>query len=127
MVKRILIVDDDAETSQLIELTLTKFMDDFTIYAAEDGDAAIATVELLSDAGTTPDITIMDLRMPNMDGVECTKRLSELGVKNIHILSAFLDPEIIESAHEAGATAIMDKGDGFTTIATKIADNLRGK
>ena len=127
MVKRILIVDDEEDTAKLIELTLARFIDDFTIYAAEDGNAAIATVELLKDAGISPDITIMDLRMPQMDGVECTRRLTSLGVTNIHILSGFLNPEIIETAHEAGATAILDKGEGYTTVATKIADNLRGK
>ncbi len=127
MGKRILIVDDDPETAQLIEITLRKFIDDFFIYSAEDGEAAIATVELLIDAGTSPDITIMDLRMPKMDGIQCTRLLTELGVSNIHILSAFLEPEMIESADEAGAAAIMDKGEGYTRIATKIADNLRGR
>jgi CheY-like chemotaxis protein len=127
MVTRILIVDDDPETAQLIELTLRKFMDDFVIYPAIDGEAAIANVELLMDVGIRPDITIMDLRMPHMDGIECTKELTERGIENIHILSAFLTPDMIASADEAGAIAIMDKGEGYTHIATKIADFLRGK
>ena len=75
--------------------------------------------------GILPDLTLMDLKMPIMDGIESTKRLTQIGIKNIYILTAFLEQELITEAVSAGAKGIIQKREGFEANAKKIANIVR--
>lgn len=68
MDKKILIVDDDIDTLQLVGTMLEK--QGFKILAANNGEKAIRIAE-----NETPDLIILDVMMPGMDGYEVTKRL----------------------------------------------------
>jgi DNA-binding response OmpR family regulator len=65
---RLLIVDDDAYCQDVLSDTLES--NDYDIYSAGDGIAALKAVRL-----NTPDLILLDIEMPKMDGVEVLKRL----------------------------------------------------
>jgi CheY-like chemotaxis protein len=67
--KKILIVDDSKEIRQLVKTTLE--MNDYKVIEAPDGDKAVEIARKIK-----PDIIIMDLMMPGMDGFEATRLLS---------------------------------------------------
>ncbi len=72
-----------------------------------------------------PDITIMDYKMHDIDGIETAKQLVEKGIQNIYLLSAYADPEMIAKSKECGIKGIMKKSEGFKAIAEKLAEMIR--
>ena len=126
MTFRILIVDDESAIHEVMLVYLKRFLDDFELLVASTGQQAIEMASKLLDEGHSPDIVLMDMKMPAMDGIECTKELSEIGVKNIHLLTAYFDPDAAKQAAEVGAKGVMRKSEGFASVARKVADLIRG-
>jgi CheY-like chemotaxis protein len=126
MTFRILIVDDEPAIHEVMLVYLKRFLDDFKLLIASSGQEAIEKATKLLDDGEPPDIVLMDLKMPAMDGIECTRKLSEIGVKNIHLLTAYFDPDAAKQAAEVGAKGVMRKSEGFMSVARKVADMIRG-
>lgn len=71
---------------------------------AGDGETAVALATELR-----PDLVIMDIRMPQLDGIEAAKRLSENHIAPVVLLTAFSQKELVEQASEAGALAYVVK------------------
>jgi DNA-binding NarL/FixJ family response regulator len=126
MTFRILIVDDEPAIHEVMLVYLKRFLDDFELMVASTGQEAIDTSSKLLSDGLAPDIVLMDMKMPAMNGIECTKKLTELGVKNIHLLTAYFDPDSAKQAADVGAKGVMRKSEGFATVARKVADMIRG-
>ena len=105
---------------------LKRFLDDFELFIASSGQEAIEKASKMLNDGQSPDIVLMDMKMPTMDGIECTKKLSEFGIKNIHLLTAYFDPATANQAAEVGAKGVMRKSEGFMSVARKVADMIRG-
>jgi DNA-binding NarL/FixJ family response regulator len=105
---------------------LKRFLDDFELVSAISGQEAIDKAIQFQKQGRTPDIGLMDLKMPDMNGLECTQKLSEIGVKNVHLLTAYFDPESAKQAVDAGAKGVIRKSEGFKVVARKVADMIRG-
>jgi AmiR/NasT family two-component response regulator len=84
-----------AEDESLIRLGLTRILEEagHVVYAAEDGVAAIA----LADS-RTPDLAILDIKMPRMDGLETAQRLYERAPVPILFLTAYGERDLIERA-----------------------------
>jgi DNA-binding NarL/FixJ family response regulator len=122
---RILIADDEAAIPRLIEIYLHQYIDEFEVLVASDGKRAVDLVKSIYDSGTrdaVPEVNILDMRMPEMNGLEAAKALVTLGAKNVFIMTAYLDPELVKAASIVGATGILKKSEGFKSIAKKIAD-----
>lgn len=126
MTFRILIVDDEPAIHEVMLVYLKRFLDDFELLVASSGQQAIEKASELINEGQPPDIVLMDMKMPAMNGIECTKKLSEIGVENIHLLTAYFDPEAAKQAAEVGAKGVMRKSEGFMSVARKVADMIRG-
>lgn len=101
---RVLIVDDQTLVREGFR-KLLEFEPDFEVVGtASDGEAAIAAVEQLHQTGTPPDVILMDIRMPRMDGIAATKALKERWPDaHIVILTTFDDTELIHTGLRAGA------------------------
>jgi len=84
-----------AEDESLIRLGLKCILEEagHTVYAAEDGQAALELAET-----RTPDIAILDIRMPRMDGMEAAQRLYERSPIPILFLTAYGERELVEKA-----------------------------
>ena len=84
-----------AEDESLIRLGLKHILEEagHTVYAAEDGQSALA----LADS-CTPDLAILDIKMPRMDGLEAAQRLYERAPVPIIFLTAYSERDLVERA-----------------------------
>jgi len=105
MTVRVLVADDQALVRSGFRMILESRPDIEVVGEAEDGFEAIeATRRLL------PDVILMDVRMPNLDGVEATRRLVGRGTESrILILTTFDLDEYVYEAIRAGASGFLLK------------------
>ncbi len=100
--RRVLVAEDESLIRMDIVETLREH--GFEVIAeAGDGEEAIAKAEELK-----PDLVVMDIKMPNMDGITAAKRMAELKIPVV-LLTAFSQKELVEQAAEAGAMAYVVK------------------
>ena len=95
---RILVVDDDAAGRRLTRATLTRA--GFDVVEAQDGQKALAAMQL-----DMPDLVLMDVSMPVMDGFTACARLRELpGGSRVPVvmMTGLDDVQSIERAFEVG-------------------------
>ena len=98
--KRILVVEDDNSLSVLLRLIMKVQQDDWDVGSAATGLEALAQVEK-----SKPDLILLDIMMPEMDGLEVARRLhgdERYQNPKIVILSALSDPDTQRRAQEAG-------------------------
>jgi pilus assembly protein CpaE len=121
---RILIVDDYAETRENIR-KLLQFESDFEVVgAARSGEEAL---ELARE--TQPDVVLMDINMPDMDGIAATKALlEEVHWAQIVILSVQSEPDYMRRAMLAGARDFIAKppsGDELVSTIRLVSERAR--
>jgi NarL family two-component system response regulator LiaR len=106
----ILLIDDEASVHEVFNLFLTRKKEHIiTLHSALDGKAGIEKYGELAREGYKPDLVLMDLIMPEMDGIETTKRLiTEDPSANIFLFTADVKGRE-EDALEAGAKGIINK------------------
>ena len=101
--RHVLIVDDDPLVRDLLAAVLTD--DRYDLAFAEDGEQAIA-----SATATPPDMVILDVMMPGMDGYEVCKQLrATFPDTHIVMLTARVGDEEEATAMAAGASAFLTK------------------
>ncbi|CNE39976.1 Putative two-component system response regulator LuxR [Mycobacterium tuberculosis] len=121
MKTRILVVDDQTVVREGLVLLLELLPDIAVAGACGDGERAVAMVDELR-----PDVVLMDLRMPRMDGVEATRRIKEAHPDvGIVVLTTYADDDSIFAALRAGARGYLTKDAGADEIARAI-DAVRG-
>ena len=118
---RVLIADDH----EIVRRGLRLFLDiqDGLLVVGEARDGAEAAV--LAETGE-PDVVVMDLSMPNVDGIEATRlvRAARPGAK-VLVLSSFVDERVIP-ALRAGADSYLTKDSGAEELADAIRSVHRG-
>jgi len=120
---RVLIVDDHGVVRAGLEQLISTF-DDVEVVAAAAGGAEAVDIAL-SDR---PDVVLMDLEMPEVDGVEATRRiLAASPGTRVVILTSFSDRERILRALDAGAVGYLLKDAEPTELARGIAAAARGE
>lgn len=119
-------MDDEPAIHEVLLVYLKRFLDDFELIPASSCKEAIRKAAQALEDGTPPDIVLMDLKMPEMNGLECTVKLAEMGVRNVHLLTAYFDPESAKQAVDVGAKGVIRKSEGFKSVAKKVADLIRG-
>jgi CheY-like chemotaxis protein len=125
MKARIFIVDDEPAVAKVLETYLKELIDDFEVIPASNGQEAIEKMAKMLEEEVPPDVTLMDLRMPVMDGLESSKQLSAMGVNNIYIPTAYVDSDLAKVAVTVGVKGTMDKKEGFEVIAGRVAEMVR--
>lgn len=102
---RVLIVDDDALVRSALSYLLAGAEGIQVVGEAGDGEAAVSAV-----AAHSPDVVLMDIRMPRVDGLEATRRLRQRGAAvPIIVLTTFGADEYVLQALRAGASGFMLK------------------
>lgn len=96
---RVLIVDDHAIVREGLQMLLADEPGIEVIGMAADGDEALAAV-----TARQPDVALVDLLMPRMDGIELTRRLRSVSPETqVVILTSFAEHQQVHDAIEAGA------------------------
>jgi DNA-binding NarL/FixJ family response regulator len=103
-VRRLLIADDRVRTRRALRAVLALQPGIELIGEAAGGEEALAEVERLR-----PDIVILDIRMPLVDGIAATKQIKTRWPK-IRVIAHSLAEELSEEALAAGADAFVPKG-----------------
>ncbi|MDM5312757.1 response regulator transcription factor [Peribacillus frigoritolerans] len=120
---KVLFVDDHEMVRIGVSAYLSAQSDIEVIGEADNG---LKAVELAMEL--RPDIILMDLVMPEMDGIEATKRIIEKWPEaKIIIVTSFLDDEKVYPALEAGATSYMLKTSKASEIARAVRSTFQGQ
>lgn len=123
MMIKVLFVDDHEMVRIGVSAYLSAQSDIEVIGEADNG---LKAVELAMEL--RPDIILMDLVMPEMDGIEATKRIIEKWPEaKIIIVTSFLDDEKVYPALEAGATSYMLKTSKASEIARAVRSTFQGQ
>ncbi len=119
---KVLLVDDQQILAEGIKSVLETSSDVEVVGIASDGMVA---VEMCAER--KPDVVLMDIRMPNMNGVVATKRIKETDENiKIIILTTFDDSDYILSAINNGASGYLLKDIGATALVDAIKNAYNG-
>lgn len=100
---RVVVAEDEA----LIRLDLVEMLTEAgyeVVGQAGDGEAAIAITEK-----EKPDLVVMDVKMPKLDGISAAERIANQRIAPVVILTAFSQRDLVERARDAGAMAYLTK------------------
>ena len=100
----ILVVDDESKIRRLLTKELEA--NGFDVVCAGDGEQAL---EVFAQSDPSPDLVLMDVMMPGMDGFECAERLSKLANVPIIFLSARNEPSFKLRGFDSGADDYITK------------------
>jgi DNA-binding NarL/FixJ family response regulator len=118
----VLLVDDH----QILRQGLRALLDDQPDFRVSEADTGRAAVSKVTE--TAPDVVVMDLAMPGLNGIDATRQINEI---NPHVkviaLSAHSDKRMITEALRAGASGFVPKDAAFDELAQAIREVLAGK
>ena len=119
---KILLADEQTILTEGIKSVLETCPDFKVVGIAQDGAEAVKLCESLK-----PDVVLMDIRMPNMNGVVATKRIKEIDDRvKIIVLTTFDDSDYILSAINNGASGYLLKDIGSTALIDSIKNAYAG-
>ena len=119
---KVLLVDDQQILAEGIKSVLKTCKEIEVVGIALDGAQAVDACEKLK-----PDVVLMDIRMPNMNGVVATKRIKETDADiKIIILTTFDDSDYILSALNNGASGYLLKDIGATALIDAVKNAYAG-
>ncbi len=112
--RRVVIAEDEA----LIRLDLKEMLEEegySVVGEAGDGERAVALVEELR-----PDLVVLDVKMPVLDGISAAERIAEARLAPVVILTAFSQRDLVERARDAGAMAYLVKPFSVTDLLPAV-------
>ena len=120
---KVMLVDDQNLVREGIKslLNLAGHID--IVGEAGDGEEALAKIE-----GLAPDVVLMDIRMPKLDGIATLKKMKELGIHiPVIILTTFDDHELVLNGIRAGARGFLLKDVSLESLVEAIDTVSRGE
>ena len=115
---RILLVEDDATIRQMTKLSLER--DGFAVETAHDSTSGLAAFR-----DGTPDLVVLDVMLPGVDGVSVCRSIRERSVVPIVMLTARTDPVDVVLGLEAGADDYVTKPFEPAVLAARVRAALR--
>jgi two-component system, chemotaxis family, chemotaxis protein CheY len=115
-IKKILLVDDSPVSRRILKSCIAR-AEQYEFYEADDGVGALEIFKR-----TRPDVTFMDISMPNMNGVECLAEIRKVDGKAIVIMcSSEINPGSLKIAISLGALTAVKKPPTKETIQEALA------
>jgi DNA-binding NarL/FixJ family response regulator len=118
---RVVVADDQAAIRTGLVMILESAPDIEVVGEAGDGLAAVALAH-----AERPDVVLMDIRMPGIDGIEATRRLISDGVCEVLVLTTFDLDEYVDSALAAGAAGFLLKSVDAPALLAAVRAVARG-
>ena len=120
---RVLVADDHPAFRRGLELMLAGVDDVEIVGLAETGTQAVEMAQALS-----PDVVLMDLRMPDLDGIEATRRVTRMEAPPaVVVLTMFEDDDSVFAAMRAGARGYLLKGADEDEILRAVRASAAGE
>jgi DNA-binding NarL/FixJ family response regulator len=120
---RVLLADDHPVVRRGLAALLGTLEEFEVVAEAEDGEAAVREAQL-----TRPDVVLMDIRMPGIDGVEATRRIRKAVPDTaVLVLTMYDEDATVFTAMQAGAQGYLLKGAEQDEIADAIKAVARGQ
>ena len=114
---KVVIADDSEILRDRIRRLLNGLNDELVIYEAENGQRAMEMV-----CSQKPDLVILDIRMPEMNGIEVLTKIRELNIESkVCILTNYPYPQYKKKCMEAGADYFLSKNEEFEDIKLIIS------
>lgn len=111
---RVMVVEDEAVVAVGVRSMIEEIGHEVA-GVAKTGEEAVQMA-----AETRPDLAVVDVKLPDMDGLEATRRIVADGDTAVIILTAYADPEFVEGAAEAGAFAYLMKPVNKETLSANM-------
>ena len=127
-VGHVLIVDDHQPTARLISTAFDEVSSGVSTHVVGDGSECLSVLRGETDSTPAPDIVLLDLGLPDVDGLTVLETRSEdQSLRQIPtiVLSGRDDAETIGKCYERGANTFIskpDEFDGYLTVANAITD-----
>ena len=117
---RVLVAEDHAEVAKAVCRVLA--LDCEVVGSVADGSAVLEAVQRLQ-----PDVIVIDLNLPNVNGLEACRQLMQVNPKTkVIVFTAMDDPEIRQRSLEVGASAFVSKmavdGDDLLSTVKRLCD-----
>lgn len=113
---RVLLVDDDTVFRELLAFVLRADVGAEIVGHASDGAQGVELAQELH-----PDVVVMDLRMPAMDGFEATRRIAAtVPDARVVVVSSSTEPDDIERAGKAGAAGYVPKDRAVAELSDAV-------
>ena len=116
--QRILVIDDEAAIRRFMHSALSS--DEFSLHEAESGHGGLAAA-----AALRPDIVLLDLGLPDLDGIEVIRRFREWSRTPVIVLSVRDREDDKVAALDAGADDYLTKPFGVGELIARIRATLR--
>jgi DNA-binding NarL/FixJ family response regulator len=113
---RVLLVDDHALIRSALHMVLSDAVD---IEVAGEAGTGADAVRLCGEL--EPDVVLMDIRMPDLDGIEATRRITAVpGAPRVVVLTTFDEDEYVFGALRAGASGFLVKDMALDEIVSAV-------
>lgn len=118
----ILLVDDEPDIHQILEIAFDRHGSQLQMEHAYDGAEALQVYQQLQQRDISgPILVLMDIKMPGMDGIEATRKLTQLdSAALIYIFTAYAHTDFAVEALNAGARGIIQKSDDIREMLARI-------
>ncbi|NLV17365.1 MAG: response regulator [Syntrophomonadaceae bacterium] len=121
MKNRVLVVDDQKGIRRLLEELFTK--EGYAVSLANDGRDCVEKVKL-----SVPDIILMDMKMPNMNGLEASREVIRYNASiPIIMMTAYGEMEVVQKALEAGVRKYVTKPFDIIELRNLVEEILAEK
>lgn len=124
----VVIVDDHAVVRRGLSAYLGTEPDIEIRGEAGDGREALAVLNALAQRGQLPDVVLLDMQMPHLDGVETTREIRRLWPSvDVVAITSFLEEARIRAALEAGASGYLLKDADASEVVDAIRSAMNGE
>ena len=119
-IKKILIVDDTPVARRILKSCIPR-AEEYEFHEADDGVKGLEAYRTIR-----PDVTFMDINMPNMDGMDCLEQIIKVNPDAVVVMcSSEINPETIQKAESLGAFSVIKKPptkDALQHVLAKVQD-----
>lgn len=122
-IARVLVVDAFKPWREVLCRLLENELDLLVLHSSSDGMDAVRQA-----ARYQPDLVILDVDLPGLNGIEVARQISQLSPKpKLMFLSMNVDPDIVQAAFEAGADAFVLKTDAAKDLLVAVPQMAAGQ
>lgn len=118
---KVLVIDDQPGIRRLLVEVLTE--EGYNVVTASNGYEGVQQVK-----DTNPDLILMDMKMPGMDGIETLRELKRIGqASRVIMMTAYGELELINQAQQLGAYAYITKPFDIINLCEMVSRQITGK